>query len=347
MNLINDGVLDQNQGLLGFYSDNTGIRVSGNSIPMLFDTEIAVVHGLFLDVPINIKNNTNFVLGNVFTPKTESEVFLRFLEDAFYVGEGDDTLVEGYVATRGTGSFLFPIGDDQRLRPLGISPQNPENEAKCAYFFENPDAPETLGERFDISLKENDAMGISQWEFWRLEGENPTQVTLTWDPWSNLEELASDLNRVKVVGWSKEQGQWIDLGNSQIAGNMDRGQITSQEIIPDTYEVLTLGGNLAPIDDLSTIRLDDYYLSPNGDGINDYLVFEGIADWGQNELRIFDRNGVVVYSKSNYDNRFNGLANSGFYFNKDAGLPSGVYYYVITLLDLGQKHQGFLYITPR
>src|SRR5690606_34081290 len=43
-------------------------------------------------------------------------------------------------------------------------------------------------------------------------------------------------------------------------------------------------------------------LSPNGDGINDFLIIEGIKDYPDNKLTILTRNGQRVFSINGYDN---------------------------------------------
>ncbi len=69
------------------------------------------------------------------------------------------------------------------------------------------------------------------------------------------------------------------------------------------------------------------FVTPNGDGINDYLVIEGIQQLNNNTVKIINRNGVVVYSSKNYDNekiRFDGHSGNGSEY-----LPSGTYFYII------------------
>ncbi len=72
-------------------------------------------------------------------------------------------------------------------------------------------------------------------------------------------------------------------------------------------------------------------ISPNGDGMNDYL--ELIA----NKVEIFNRYGKEVYTKSNYNNDWHGQFNGG------GEMPDGTYYYVIELVS-GDKKTGWIYI---
>jgi len=43
-------------------------------------------------------------------------------------------------------------------------------------------------------------------------------------------------------------------------------------------------------------------VSPNGDGINDYLAIDGITNYPNNNLKIIDRSGLMVYQTKGYDN---------------------------------------------
>jgi len=66
-------------------------------------------------------------------------------------------------------------------------------------------------------------------------------------------------------------------------------------------------------------------VSPNGDGINDYLTIDGITSFPNNSLMIVDRNGAMVYQTKGYDNSsklFDGHSN----INGKMQLP-GTYFY--------------------
>ncbi|MFB2120622.1 MBG domain-containing protein [Parapedobacter sp. 2B3] len=66
-------------------------------------------------------------------------------------------------------------------------------------------------------------------------------------------------------------------------------------------------------------------VSPNGDGINEYLIIEAIKDYPENRVRIFNRNGTVVYEASGYNNgtvAFRGIGTG------QQRVPAGTYFYV-------------------
>ncbi|MFN9393521.1 MAG: gliding motility-associated C-terminal domain-containing protein, partial [Flavobacteriales bacterium] len=63
-------------------------------------------------------------------------------------------------------------------------------------------------------------------------------------------------------------------------------------------------------------------LSPNGDGANDTYVILGIDAFPDNEFKVFNRWGNVVYEKSDYNNEWGGESKSG------EMLPDATYFVV-------------------
>ena len=99
----------------------------------------------------------------------------------------------------------------------------------------------------------------------------------------------------------------------------------------DSVEVLVAN-------DIETIKKINF-ISPNNDGKNDVLEFNGITKYGTNSLKIYNRWGDLVYSKLNYqtDNeRFDGTMNG-------KPLPAGGYYYVLSLTE-GDIRQSLLIV---
>ncbi|MGB5460947.1 MAG: gliding motility-associated C-terminal domain-containing protein [Eudoraea sp.] len=345
LDLINDGTFDQNMGLVGFYSDFGNLTVSGAFTPVFFDTEIAVEDGLVLQTSLGVNNNGNLITGDIITPRTSSGIYSNFFDNSFYTGESGVSKVYGYAAMTNKDTFIFPVGDDQRLRPLTIRSMATNSLAKCAYFFEDPNNSKTLNAIFNTNKRASEYMSVSDTEFWRLEGDVPSHVTLSWDGYSNVAALGEFMSDLKVVGWSKSESQWVSLGNTAVEGGMAYGTITSDLFVPNDYEIITIGGNDDMLETFDTIELDNYYMTPNGDGQNDVLTIEGIENSPSNSLQIFNRYGVLVYTKDNYRGDFNGYSNMENAIQKDSGLETGIYFYIITLNDLRRKHQGYLYIS--
>lgn len=344
IDVINDGAFNQNLGLVGFYNDNI-LTLSGTSNPVFFDTEIAVDNGFYIENTLGVLNNANLISGTIFTPRNSYVTNLSFITDSFYNGENDTNMVDGYVSILGKEVFTFPIGDNGKLRPLTITSESINDYSGSAYFDEDPNSPTIFATSFNTDEIENEFLSVSTQEFWQAEGEVPSKITLTWDDQSAVNLLAEFLTDLKVVGWNITLRQWENLGNSEVQGSFTSGSVTSDTFIPNDYEIITIGGNNDLLESLDDITLDNYYMTPNGDGINDRLVIEGIENSPNNTLQIFNRYGVLVYSKQNYIDEFDGISNRESVISRGSGLPSGIYYYIIILNDLKKKHQGYLYLT--
>ena len=344
LDLINDGVFDQNLGLLGLYGQGKSLTVSGSAIAIFYDTEIIMDENLFLETSLGVENNANFISGNIITPKSISDTSLDFFNNSFYTGASLLTMVDGFAGIVNKENFVFPVGDGDRYSPLSISSIAINSLAKCAYYYEDPNNSTSLGAQFDTQITATDYLTVSRNEFWKLEGNIPSYITLTWDAFSNIEVLGELLTDLKVVGWSKTENLWVNLGNTDVNGSIGGGSITSDLFIPDDYDIITIGGNRDNDENIDSLELGNYYVNPNGDGENDFLVIEGIEEYPNNNIQIFNRYGVLVYQLDNYDNQFFGRANVNNTINRNSGLESGVYFYILTLNDLNKKHQGYLYL---
>ncbi|MBP7184392.1 MAG: gliding motility-associated C-terminal domain-containing protein [Saprospiraceae bacterium] len=66
--------------------------------------------------------------------------------------------------------------------------------------------------------------------------------------------------------------------------------------------------------------------SPNNDGHNDNFIIDGLENYPNNKLSIFNRWGNLVFEKSNYQNDFDGTWNGNL-------LTDGFYVYILELND--------------
>ena len=83
-------------------------------------------------------------------------------------------------------------------------------------------------------------------------------------------------------------------------------------------------------------------ISPNGDGMNDYLVIDGISNYPDNKLTIMNRNGQLIYEAKGYDNSsrmFDGHSNK----TGTLQLP-GTYFYSLeyTVKGVAKHKTGFI-----
>ncbi|WP_106791915.1 Ig-like domain-containing protein [Aquimarina sp. Aq78] len=93
----------------------------------------------------------------------------------------------------------------------------------------------------------------------------------------------------------------------------------------------------------TTLTFDKGF-SPNGDGINDTWVIDGIEDFPNHYIQIFSRSGNKVFEAKSYQNNWNGISNGRLALG-NGKLPAGAYYYII---ETGSKEApplvGWIYI---
>ncbi len=99
-------------------------------------------------------------------------------------------------------------------------------------------------------------------------------------------------------------------------------------------------------DELEVINV----LTPNNDGLNEYLRIVGIENYPDNTVKIYNRWGVLVFSTRAYDNEgnvFDGSSDGRVTVSPDKKLPVGTYFYILDYKDnLGQTKTltGYIYI---
>ena len=145
-------------------------------------------------------------------------------------------------------------------------------------------------------------------------------------------DIYTDLDATALDAESFSTGSWSSTNSSVLISspNEFNSKVTA---LPLGKTILTwkVSNGVCPIDsDLVTIEVKDFTFSngftPNGDGINDVFEIFGLIQRPilNNELKIFDSAGRLVYSQKEYDNTWNGFDLSG------KPLPTGPYYYLFT-----------------
>ncbi|WP_188443359.1 gliding motility-associated C-terminal domain-containing protein, partial [Planktosalinus lacus] len=92
-------------------------------------------------------------------------------------------------------------------------------------------------------------------------------------------------------------------------------------------------------------------LTPNNDGLNDHFRIDGIEDYPNNNLQIFNRWGVLVFERDGYNNSTNafiGKSEGRTTVKEDDNLPTGTYFYILTFIgdeNPGESnYSGYLYL---
>lgn len=340
--VVNNGVLDNDIGFAGFYANSETRIISGSNKITFFDVEIDATNNLELKNSLGVRNNLDFIEGIVLTPRDDTSISLDFMNHNMYAGEDNLRHVDGYSSVNGSNEFIFPIGNDNRLRPMILPTQRTAATFLGAYFSEDPNTPTTFSQSFLTDQKQVVIENISQLEFWDLNGTNATSITLTWDAKSDIPSITDTIDRLKVVGWSISKNKWIDLGNTNVSGNLTTGKITSDTFIPNDFEIITIASGF---DDKKIVDTNILF-SPNGDNVNDSLIFENLEDFNNNHLEIFNRWGNIVYQTENYKNDWKGESTGRLTINVKDKVPAGTYFYILKHVINGtsKTQQGWIYV---
>jgi len=116
----------------------------------------------------------------------------------------------------------------------------------------------------------------------------------------------------------------------------------------NTYGVEKIGKVTVTITNDADLEFYNAISTDEGSPNNGFII-KNIDLYPDNNLKIFNRYGVLVYEKDGYTNTdpFKGISTGRATVNKDGKLPQGTYYYVLEYTDgQNQKQQkaGWLYI---
>ncbi|NLN31720.1 MAG: gliding motility-associated C-terminal domain-containing protein, partial [Bacteroidales bacterium] len=138
-------------------------------------------------------------------------------------------------------------------------------------------------------------------------------------------------------------GIWtVDSGSGVLADINDAATgVTGLSLGRNEFVWTVTNGVCPPVADRMVIRVDDLMIpsliTPNMDGLNDYLIIQGLENLGRTELIIFDRRGVEVYKDQDYNNDWYGID----YDSRP--LPEDTYFYQIRT-ETGRTMKGFVVI---
>jgi gliding motility-associated-like protein len=111
-------------------------------------------------------------------------------------------------------------------------------------------------------------------------------------------------------------------------------------VLVTTYEGCERSENASIITEIKPYNL----VSTNNDGQNDAFIIDCISNYPSNNVKIFNRNGTMVYEADGYDNTtkfFRGVGEKGVYLS-DKELPEGTYFYIIDKRNGTKPKSGFI-----
>ncbi len=146
-----------------------------------------------------------------------------------------------------------------------------------------------------------------------------------------------------VLSFNYESGIWsLVKGSGILADSTDSKTTVSGLSLGKNKFVWKVTNHICPPStDTVIITVHDKavptLITPNNDGINDYLILKESDSPYRMDLLIFDRRGAEVYRNRNYDNSWNGIDYNG---NQ---LPDDTYFYVLKS-ENGTSSKGFVVI---
>ncbi|TKC55567.1 T9SS type B sorting domain-containing protein [Pedobacter hiemivivus] len=146
---------------------------------------------------------------------------------------------------------------------------------------------------------------------------------------------------VKLTATGGTTYSWASANG--ITSERNAATLTIRPSVTTTYTVTATNANGCTESFSFTIKvLSDFaklnvtnILTPNGDGFNDKWLIYNIDLYPDNEVKVYDRAGRLVYSKRGYDNSWDGSYNG-------SQLAESTYYYVIDFGSGFGKLKGFI-----
>lgn len=186
------------------------------------------------------------------------------------------------------------------------------------------------------TLSITDAVGCQVSE--NVSVENPVKLDLTghaitYTGSSNVSEEGAEDGKITTTTTGGKPPYYWQWTNEETTQNIDSLGV-------GTYKVIVTDMN-GCVDTMAFNLIGPFSLtvpsgiSPNGDGMNDFLVIEDLVKYPDNEIVIFNRWGELVYRAKPYKNDWDGKNHSNNHFVSDE-LPDGVYFYHIKLFGAKQ-----------
>jgi gliding motility-associated-like protein len=144
------------------------------------------------------------------------------------------------------------------------------------------------------------------------------------------------VNQATVTGEDEDENEVSD--DSDDPNNVDNVD-NNGDGEPDDPTVVVLPGVLPGVFEVFN------GITPNGDGLNDFLWIQGISAYPDNNLKIFNRWGILIFDTDGYEedaggNVFTGEADARLIIEEDKKVPTGTYFYVLTFPEDPDKNPG-------
>ena len=306
--------------------------------------------GIFSDVYIapgnelHLAATTFFESGNILTDRDTRSGIVSFAQGVTWNNASQASHIDGFARTYNPTSFTFPVGGVTVFEPIQINDFSGAEYLDVAYKEAGHSNTTTT----------DDVAQLRTMQYWDVRtAQGNGQLTLSWNSFSNLSQLLNEvptteevaLGLIRIAGFDGQQ--WLPI-DSELISN------PSEENLPPSY----LTGGIRSKNSIDLSRFTAFTLlilkrpellsedvgqalTPNGDGKNDTWVIEGIEDYPNAKISVYNRWGETVFeANQGYQNDW-----SGIYRGKSEPLPNGPYFYVIDIENDGKVDlKDWLYI---
>lgn len=336
----NNGTVTNNGALMvggtwmnnGIYNEADGEVIFSSSEPQIINhnsqsfTKLKIVGGGIKTFEADLTIKEELVLTNGIL-QSANDAQLKIDHQATVSGGSSQSYIEGTIVHRGIGSKYFPLGTDNAFLPVELMNVIGEDpEIAFSVVVPNPNIS------FDGSL--NDVSPNQYWQMEVLSGNfGGSLINLA----INDEGFLPDIVNATVAHAPDLNTPFTSLGQSTVTGSLFEGRVLSD--IVGSGPIFTVG--FAPAVPANASINVITALSPNGDGLHDFLKIINIAAFPNNRLTIFDRWGNRVFEVRGYDNVnnvFEGFANT----NGQKELIDGTYFYVLDKGNGKKAKSGFI-----
>ncbi|MBA0884997.1 DUF7507 domain-containing protein, partial [Flavobacterium undicola] len=178
------------------------------------------------------------------------------------------------------------------------------------------------------------------------------------DPLTGLDTTNEPFNL--APGEHKEFQQSHTITVNDLKGNSITNVATANGLTPNNTPITTEDTVIvekAQVLGCGTIFVHNAF-TPNGDEFNDKFKIDNIEDtlcYPENSVEIYNRWGILVFETKGYDNGnnvFKGYSEGRVTVDKNAGLPTGTYFYILKYTAVGlqgetiaKQEQGYLYLS--
>lgn len=350
-NWLNDGIVTYDSTSSGntFFYGTENQFIEGGQISdfkNVFFKNVSSLVPFHLAGKIAVGGNSEFNRGIVLAGDYGGKII--FKEKAGHTLTSDLSFVDGQVQKDGSTAFEFPIGAGSYFRPSYKAAQSKEGDIYTAqYFNKNSDGS------YPHSKKDEKLEVIDQNEYWEVtqnQGTEKIVLSLTLDSRTTPASFfnSDEDYEVVIARWDATRGTWVNeegAVSDPLAGKSYEKLLTS---VVSGYGIFTaaLVKKAPPVpEDVVVYNA----ISPNDDGLNDSFLIEGIRNFPDNHLEIYNRWGVKVYDVDSYnetDKMFKGYSDGRATVKRGDKLPTGTYFYILKY-NTGKRtieRKGYLYI---